>query len=245
MGRQRRAGAQAVTACQAPLAPRRTGRDPAVRRRMPAMALALALAAALSLAACGDMRGDDYRAAIRGVWQAIAGAPSAQALRQAAAFSGGGIAFSYPAPLAAGHVAEDGGDSWTFEHGMYTLELYVSPYAGTAEDYLEQLGAMYAGMKTGAGLVHGARAGRELALCGRKVRGSEMRVRLLGDETLYEAFDLPPARDGRLRLLIVSDEPVAGKPSPVAAASERMWQATLRCDPAHPAPAAALSEEPA
>lgn len=194
------------------------------------MVFAAALAACLPLLpACGAQEAGDAWSAFRAGVEAVRGGPSDAALRERERFFGAGIAFDYPAPLTMRHEASEGDDTWTFEHGLYTLELYVDDDAETAQAYLDGLGSLY-GEDGATQLVAAAKPGRTLALCGRPVRSATMRVRLLGDESVYEAFDLPPAPDGRGRLLIVSDEPRGGRPSAVAAASERVVLGSLRCD---------------
>ncbi len=189
----------------------------------------LACTALVFCAACGDLDGGDVRSVARSAWQAMSGAPSEASLCERRTFEGAGVRFDHPAPLVVERDHDAGDDVWTLGHGLYTLELHAAGYLSGAREYLALLGAQYGNDGT-TKLLQPVAAHRELTLCGHAVRSVRMRVSLLGDETTYEGFDLPPHADGRVRILVVSDEPVGGRPSRVAAAAERMLLQSLRCD---------------
>ncbi len=201
----------------------------------------LACAALIGCTACGDLDGGDVRSVARSAWQAMSGAPSEASLRERRTFDEAGVRFDYPAPLAAEHEHDAGDDVWTLGHGLYTLEVHAVGYLSDASEYLALLGAQYGDGGT-TKLRQAVAPHRQLTLCGRSVRSVRMRVDLLGDETIYEGFDLPAHADGRARILIVSAEPVAGQPSRVAAAAERMLLQSLRCDVPPPRNAAAEAD---
>ena len=175
--------------------------------------------------------------------EAVWGEPSAESLARSEHFEGAGIAFDYPAALRRREsVDEDGDRSWSFEYGMFELEVMAQNTPIGAQLYLDALSAMFQGGRRIDAT--DPRAGRTESLCGQRLTATTLRVKLMDDWSELEAFDLP-APEGEARLLVFDDEPLHGKPSAVARATRERVLATLRCDPAFPAATTAPDSDPA
>lgn len=167
------------------------------------------------------------------VWNTIVdllgGEPDAEALAPRASFRGGGIAFEHPRLLrTTNEKDEDGTRTWSFEHGLFELELYAPTHELGAREYLESLGSVFDGMRSIH--VEAVDDGRVATLCGREQRAARLRMRMLGDWSEYQAFDLP-APAGESRLLVFDDEPGGDDPSAVARATWEQVIESLQCDP--------------
>lgn len=162
-------------------------------------------------------------------WEVLWGAPDAQALKASTPFAGEGISFDRPAALREREEADDDGShSWSFEHGMFELQLAAHRVPLRSADYLGLLGDMFEG---GRSLdADGPMPGRTERLCGREVTATRLRLKIAGDWSEMQAFDLP-APPGEARLLVFDDEPVGDSPSPVAQATWSRVIGSLRCDP--------------
>lgn len=205
----------------------------------PAMACAVL---ALACAGCGPHGGTGStgdRTAMSVFWNAfwdeLRGEPGAEALASSATFHGAGIRFDYPAVLRRSHERhEDGRRSWSFERGMFELQLVASPQPMSGADLLGMLGYVLDGGKTmQAGALED---GPSAWLCGHQITSSRLRLRILGDWSEQHAFDLP-APPGESRLLLFDDELVNDRGSAVGSATWERVLGSLQCDPAFlPAP---------
>jgi hypothetical protein len=184
----------------------------------------LLLPAVLALTACegAQIFGNAF-------WDELRGAPDAEDLVASAHFEGAGIAFDYPAVLHLRGGSDDDGDrSWSLEYGMFELEVRAPYYETTAADSLGVLADLFDG---GRSLdAEPPVQGRTLTLCGEEVTSTRIRMKIVGDWSDMEGFDLP-AEPGRSRLLIFSDEPVGGEPTPLSRATFERVISTLRCGP--------------
>jgi hypothetical protein len=186
-----------------------------------------AIVAALALSACDQ--NNLGRVALQAGWEATWGGPSDEALAQSEHFEGAGIAFDYPAVLRRREsVDEDGDRTWSFEYGMFELELYAPNTPVSSALYLSALSEMFQGGRRIDAT--DPAAGRTESLCGQSLTATTLRIKMMGDWSEQEAFDLP-APAGEARLLMFDDEPVGGKPSKVARATRERVLSTLRCDP--------------
>lgn len=189
-------------------------------------AIVTVIAAALS----GCDQNNLGRVALQAGWEATWGGPSDEALARSEHFEGAGIAFDYPAALRRREsVDEDGDRTWSFEYGMFELELYAPKSPVQAEMYLSALSEMLQGGRRIDAT--DPAVGKTETLCGRPLTATTLRIKMMGDWSEQEAFDLP-APEGEARLLMFDDEPVDGKPSKVARATRERVLSTLRCDPA-------------
>ncbi len=181
----------------------------------------------LALTACDDGIG---RAAMGAFVDTLKGEPDAEELARSEKFDGAGIRFDYPAALRRRESSEDdGGRSWSFEYGLFELEMYAPTSEVRAADYLEMLGSFLEG---GNSLdAEKIAPGRTETLCGHVITATKLRVKVMGDWSEYQAFDLP-APEGQARLLIFDDEPVNGQPSAAAKATWERVLASLECDAA-------------
>lgn len=195
--------------------------------------LALPAVALLALAGCG--RNSSGGIFFHTAWDLLWGEPDAEALAPSRRFAEAGIAFDYPALLRRREETDDDGSrSWSLEHGMFELELSARRDGVTAEDLLGTLGGMFEG---GRSLdAEGPMPGRVATLCGQRLTALRLRLKIAGDWSELEGFDLP-APAGESRLLLFDDEPVGDRPSAVARATYERVLGSLRCDPAFfPAP---------
>jgi hypothetical protein len=192
------------------------------------MARAFALAVLVSLLPGCDANSGGGIAA-RTAWDLLRGEPSAEALAETAHFEGAGIAFDYPAVLRLREVTDDDGErSWSFEHGLFELELSERRVPLRAADFLGLLGDMFeGGRRVDAKPLD---AGRTETLCGHRLTATRLRLKLAGDWSELQGFDLP-APPGESRLLIFDDEPGGEHPSAVARATWERVLGSLRCDP--------------
>ena len=187
----------------------------------------IALASVATLAGCDE--NNLARVGLRAGWQAVWGGPSEEALARSEHFEGGGLAFDYPAALHRREsIDEDGDRTWSFEYGMFELEVYAPNSGVDSALYLSALSEMFQGGRRMDAT--DPTSGRTESLCGHRVTATTLRVKLMDDWSELEAFDLP-APEGEARLLIFDDEPEEGKPSSVARATRERVLATLRCDP--------------
>lgn len=173
------------------------------------------------------------------VWDLLRGEPSEQALARSARFDEAGIAFDYPAVLRRREsIDEDGDRRWSLEYGMFELEMGAYRNDVRVADFLGLLGDMFAGGKRidSEPLSDGA----TLTLCGSPVTATRLRLKLAGDWSELDGFDLP-APPGESRMLIFDDEPVAGKPSAIARATWKRVTASLHCDPRFVSPQGPLA----
>jgi hypothetical protein len=181
----------------------------------------------LTLTACDDGVG---RAAMGAFVDTLKGEPDAAELARSEKFEGAGIRFEYPAVLRRRESSEEDGDrSWSFEYGLFELEMYAPMSEVRAADYLEMLGSFLEG---GDSLdAEKIAPGRTETWCGHAITATKLRVKVMGDWSEYQAFDLP-APAGQARLLIFDDEPVNGQPSAAAKATWERVLASLECDAA-------------
>lgn len=184
-------------------------------------------AGVLALAGCDANSGAGIAA--RTAWDLVRGDPSAAALAESARFEAAGIAFDYPAVLRLRERIEDDGDrSWSFEHGMFELELSERRLPLRAEAFLGLLGDMFeGGRRIDAKPLDD---GRTETICGQRLTATRLRIRFAGDWSEMQGFDLP-APPGESRLLIFHDEPGGDHPSAVARATWERVLGSLRCDP--------------
>ena len=157
----------------------------------------------------------------------LRGPPSAESLARSAHFDGAGLAFDYPAVLRQrAETDDDGGREWNLEYGMYTLEVYAPKHEIAAADYLGAMQEVF-----GGGRSIDARAlseGEAVELCGAARTPVTIEVKLMGDWSRLEAFDLP-APAGESRLLIFDDELPTPNGTPLGRATRERVLATLRC----------------
>ena len=157
----------------------------------------------------------------------LRGPPVANALEETAHFEAAGIAFDYPAVLRLREDFDESGRTWMFEYGMFSLELFAPSYETDVETHLELIASILAGGRSVD--AEGASAGRTATVCGQERSAVRTRIKLLGDWSVQEGFDLP-SRDGTPRLLMFDDEPVNGQPSALAMATYARVLGSLRCD---------------
>lgn len=211
----------------------------------------LASCVALALAGCGGGESNDAAKSTESpgaahiMWHTfvdvLGGEPDAEELAPRADFEAAGIGFQHPSLLRRSHEQqEDGNRSWSFEHGMFELQLYAPKFALRGEDYLAMLGGIFEGGRTMDAEAPGP--GRTETLCGHRITATRLRIKIMGDWSEQQAFDLP-APDGESRLLIFDDEPVDGRPSAVAAATWTAVLDSLRCDPEFVLPAPDTEED--
>jgi hypothetical protein len=168
--------------------------------------------------------------ASRTAWDLLRGDPSEEALAQSARFEGGGIAFDYPGVLRLRESTDEDGDrSWSLEHGMFELEVSARKDELRAADFLGVLGDMFAGGRSIDSKP--LDAGRTEVLCGHRMTATRLRMKVAGDWSELQGFDLP-APPGEARMLIFDDEPGGANPSAVARATWERVLGSLRCDPA-------------
>jgi hypothetical protein len=193
----------------------------------------LLVLALLALAGCE--RNSSGGIFLHTAWDLLWGEPDAEALAPSRRFDEAGIAFDYPALLRRREETDDDGSrSWSLEHGMFELQLEARPDALSAADLLGTLGGMFEG---GRSLdAEGPMPGRVASMCGQRLTALRLRLKIAGDWSELEGFDLP-APAGESRLLLFDDEPVGDRPSAVARATYERVLGSLRCDPAFiPAP---------
>jgi hypothetical protein len=187
----------------------------------------IALAGLAALSGCDE--NNLARVGLRAGWEAVWGGPSEEALARSERFEGAGLAFDYPAALHRREsVDEDGDRTWSFEYGMFELEVYAPTSPIDSALYLSALSDMFQGGRRMDAT--DPASGRTESLCGQRLTATTLRIKLMDDWSELEAFDLP-APEGEARLLIFDDEPVDGRPSSVARATRERVLATLRCDP--------------
>jgi hypothetical protein len=220
--------------------------------RRPAMAVVCAL-----LAACSGNDGSDREEAPvensepgaasvvwHTFWDVVGGEPDAEELAPSARFEGAGIGFEHPKLLRRSVSRDDDGDpTWSFEHGMFELQLLAPSGELRGADYLGLLGSLFEGGRSVDAEAPGP--GRTETICGHRITATRLRIKLMGDWSEQQAFDLP-APPGESRVLIFDDEPIDGKPSAVAAATWERVLGSLRCDPAfvHTPPDSDAEEAP-
>jgi hypothetical protein len=185
------------------------------------------LCAALGMGGCSSENSGVFFDALA---DELRGAPDAEALAASARFDEDGIGFDHPALLRRRERSdENGARSWKLERGMFTLQLYAPRTPLRAADYLGVLADLLAdGERLDA---EPPTAGRTAMLCGHALTSTRIRLKMMGDWSEIEGFDLP-APAGQSRMLLFDDEPVDGKPSSVASATRERVLASLRCDPA-------------
>lgn len=186
-----------------------------------ARARVASMAFVLALGAC-DGGGVMWNSAM----DELRGAPSAARLSESAHFAQDGIAFDYPAVLRLREETDDDGREWNFEYGLYTLELYAPRHAITAEAYLGALGEVLGGGRSID--ARALEAGTPVTLCGAPRTPWRIDVKLMGDWSRLEAFDLPAPR-GESRLLIFDDELPTPAGTPLGRATRERVLATLAC----------------
>ena len=158
----------------------------------------------------------------------LRGAPDADDLQASAHFDEAGIAFDYPAVLRRREdVSESGSRTWSFEYGMFSLELYAPTYASDSATHLGVLADVFdiGGRSIDA---TAPEPGRQAMLCGESVTATRIGVKLVGDWSRQEGFDLP-SPDGLPRMLIFDDELVRGENSPLAEATYARVFGSIRC----------------
>jgi hypothetical protein len=157
----------------------------------------------------------------------LRGAPDADDLLATARFDEAGIAFDYPAVLRRREEVNDGGSrTWSLEYGMFSLELYVPNYDGVAADHLGLLAEIFDGGRSID--AEGPTAGRRAVLCGEDIVATRIRLKLMGDWSQQEGFDLP-SPDALPRILIFDDELVGGENSRLAQATYERVLGSLQC----------------
>lgn len=179
---------------------------------------------------------DEYGADVRmftglfvhGMVDELRGAPDADDLVASASFDEAGIAFDYPAVLRRREETSDNGSrTWSFEYGMFSLELHAPSYDSDSATYLGLLADVFdiGGRSIDA---EAPIPGRQTMLCGEDVTATRIRVKLMGDWSQQEGFDLP-SPDGLPRMLIFDDELVRGENSRLAEATYARVFGSLRC----------------
>lgn len=182
---------------------------------------------ATTLAGCDANSGAGISA--RTAWDLLRGDPSEEALAPSSRFEGAGIAFDYPSVLRLREVVDEDGDrSWSFEHGMFELELSERKVPLRAADFLGLLGGMFEGGRSID--AKPLDAGRTEIICGHTLTAARLRLKLAGDWSELQGFDLP-APEGESRMLVFDDEPGGEHPSAVARATWQRVIGSLRCDP--------------
>lgn len=186
------------------------------------------------LVATHDEYGSDVRMFaglfVYGMIDELRGAPAAEDLQATAHFDEAGIAFDYPAVLRKRvENSEFGGRTWALEYGMFTLELYAPAYAKSSEEYLGMLADL---LDVGGRSIDAVppEPGRTATLCGEELVATRIRVKIMGDWSQMEGFDLP-SPEGTARLLIFDGELVRGQPSRLAQATYDRVLGSLRCAP--------------
>jgi hypothetical protein len=116
---------------------------------------------------------------------------------------------------------------------MFELQLLAPQGELRGADYLGLLGSLFEGGRSIDAEAPGP--GRTETICGHRITATRLRIKLMGDWSEQQAFDLP-APPGESRVLIFDDEPVDGKPSAVAAATWERVLGSLRCDAAYVLP---------
>lgn len=160
------------------------------------------------------------------------GPPDAEDLEATAHFDEAGIAFDYPAVLRRRDETDVAGErTWSFEYGMFSLELHAPQRPLHAE---AMLGVLADFLDVGGRSIdaQAPEAGRTVSLCGRETVATRTRVKLMGAWSQYEGFDLP-APDGEARMLLFSDEQTGGAASALAQATYARVFDSLRCDVTH------------
>jgi hypothetical protein len=115
------------------------------------------------------------------------GTPDEAALARSARFDEAGIAFEYPAVLRRRESAHDDGDrSWSFEYGMFELELTARNDTVGAADFLGVLGMMFEGGRRVD--AEALAEGRTETLCGQRLTATKLRLKLAGDWSELQGF---------------------------------------------------------
>lgn len=164
-----------------------------------------------------------------GVVDELRGAPDADDLQASAHFDEAGIAFDYPAVLRRREETSDNGSrTWSFEYGMFSLELYAPTYDSDSATHLGLLADMFdiGGRSVDA---DAPLPGRQATLCGEDLTATRIRVKLMGDWSQQEGFDLPSPDGLPPRMLIFDDELVRGENSRLAEATYARVLGSLRC----------------
>jgi hypothetical protein len=192
-----------------------------------AIAAVAALGLATMLAACD--RNGGAAIMVDTAADLLRGEPDAEELARNLRFEEAGISFDYPAVLRRRESTDaDGARRWSLEYGMFELALHADPERLRSQDYLGVLAESFAG---GDRLdAEGPGAGRSALLCGQRLTAVRIRLKIGGDWSELQGFDLP-APSGGARMLVFDDEPVDSRPSAVAAATWERVLGSLRCDP--------------
>lgn len=193
--------------------------------------IVLLLLVLAGLSATHEDHGSDVRLfagiVAHAMFDELRGAPSAAALQETRRFEQDGIAFDHPAVLRVRlDDSADNGRSWNMEYRMFKLELMTSDIGIDGATYLGTMADLLAG---GRSLdAQGPMRGRTAMLCGEERTATRIRVKLLGDWSTMEAFDLPPLQ-GRTRTLVFDDEDVRGGQSALARATYERVLGSLQC----------------
>ena len=164
---------------------------------------------------------------VHGMVDELRGAPSASALEPSAHFDEAGIAFDYPAVLRRrDEVDDDGSRTYSLEYGMFTIELHAPTHGVDSALYL---GAIVDVFEGGTRIdAEGPMPGRGALLCGEQRTATRIRLKMMGDWSEMEGFDLP-SPDAHPRLLVFDDETLGQGNTPLALAAYERVFATLRC----------------
>lgn len=157
----------------------------------------------------------------------LRGAPGDAALAASRRFDAAGLRFDYPAALRLREdSAADGHRTWTLEYGQFTLDVHAADYDLTAVDYLDTLGDVVSGWRIPIEAVPAT--ARTPALCGAPREMAQLRMKIVGEVSHLDAFDLP-APPGQSRIVVIEDTWRQGRLSPLAQATRDRLFATLRC----------------
>jgi hypothetical protein len=157
----------------------------------------------------------------------LRGPPDAAALQRSARFEHGGVAFDYPAVLRLRTSAgDDGITGWSLEYGQFELEVLAPAVAISVDDYLGTLARMFEGGRRID--AKGPEPGDTRTLCGHSLTSTHIQLKMFGAWSALEGFDLPIG-SGQTRLLVFSDELVAGQPSRLARTTRERVLASLQC----------------
>lgn len=164
-----------------------------------------------------------------GMVDELRGPPDADAIAKSRRFEEDGIAFDYPAVLRPRLEEDEQGErTWSFEYGMFTLEYRSSAVGVRTEDFLGVMVDLFEGGRSID--AEGPMPGRSVTLCGENVEATRIRVKLMGDWSSMEGFDLPGTdADGRVRSLVFDDEEVGGGESRLARETYARVLGSLTC----------------
>lgn len=161
---------------------------------------------------------------LNAMFDELRGPPDASALSKRAKFDQGGVRFDYPQPLRV-RIDRDPYMNWSLEYGDFEMELHAPDSDFMVDDYLDALaGTLGAKSKTFEGPLNG----RTVHWCGQEITGTRYRFEFLGDQLIYEGFDLPANGDGP-RFLIFNETGGKTDWSPTAMATFEAIDGSISC----------------